>query len=44
MVVPLLVNDKAMFGTGFFPHGLEDTYQLTSDLVDLRGELGFHSS
>ena len=31
MVVPLLVNDRAMYGTGFFPHGLEDTYQLPND-------------
>ena len=37
MVVPLLVNDKAMFGTGFFPHGLEDTYQLPNDDLYLVG-------
>jgi len=37
MVVPLLVNEKAMFGTGFFPHGLEDTYQLPNDDLYLVG-------
>ena len=37
MVVPLLVNDKAMFGTGFFPHGREDTYQLPEDELYLVG-------
>jgi seryl-tRNA synthetase len=37
MVVPLLVNDKAMFGTGFFPHGREDTYQLAEDDLYLVG-------
>ena len=37
MVVPLLVNDRAMYGTGFFPHGLEDTYQLPNDDLYLVG-------
>jgi seryl-tRNA synthetase len=37
MVVPLLVNEKAMYGTGFFPHGLEDTYQLPNDDLYLCG-------
>ncbi|MEE2836940.1 MAG: serine--tRNA ligase [Myxococcota bacterium] len=37
VVVPLLVNDRAMYGTGFFPHGLEDTYQLPNDDLYLVG-------
>ena len=37
MVVPLLVNERAMYGTGFFPHGLEDTYQLPNDDLYLVG-------
>ena len=37
MVVPLLVNDRAMYGTGFFPHGLEDTYHLPNDDLYLVG-------
>jgi seryl-tRNA synthetase len=37
MVVPLLVSEKAMYGTGFFPHGLEDTYQLPNDDLYLCG-------
>ncbi len=36
-VVPLLVNDTAMYGTGFFPHGREDTYQLANDDLYLVG-------
>jgi len=28
---PLMVNESAMEGTGFFPYGKEDTYHLTKD-------------
>lgn len=28
---PLMVNESAMVGTGFFPYGKEDTYNLTKD-------------
>ncbi len=28
---PLMVNENAMTGTGFFPYGQEDTYNLTKD-------------
>lgn len=28
---PLMVNEEAMEGTGFFPYGKEDTYNLTKD-------------
>ena len=28
---PLMVNESAMEGTGFFPYGKEDTYNLTKD-------------
>ena len=37
MVVPLLVNESAMFGTGFFPHGREDTYALPGEDLFLVG-------
>jgi seryl-tRNA synthetase len=37
VVAPLLVNDKAMIGTGFFPLGTEDTYALDRDGLYLVG-------
>jgi seryl-tRNA synthetase len=37
VVAPLLVNEKAMFGTGFFPLGTEDTYSLDRDGLYLVG-------
>ena len=29
IIPPILVNEKVMYGTGFFPDGIEDTYQVT---------------
>ncbi|MFH1729704.1 MAG: serine--tRNA ligase [Pseudomonadota bacterium] len=35
--VPVLVKDIAMFGTGFFPLGVEDTYRMEKDELNLVG-------
>ena len=37
VVAPLLVSDKAMVGTGFFPLGREDTYAMEKDELYLVG-------
>jgi seryl-tRNA synthetase len=37
MSVPVLVRDKAMEGTGFFPAGREQTYQVPADELYLTG-------
>jgi seryl-tRNA synthetase len=37
MSVPVLVRDKAMEGTGFFPAGREQTYHVTEDELFLTG-------
>ena len=37
MSVPVLVRDKAMEGTGFFPAGREQTYQIAEDELFLTG-------
>ncbi|MBM66460.1 MAG: serine--tRNA ligase [Myxococcales bacterium] len=37
VVAPLLVTDKAMVGTGFFPLGREDTYAMEKDELYLVG-------
>ena len=37
MSVPVLVRDKAMEGTGFFPAGREQTYQIPADELYLTG-------
>lgn len=28
--VPIMINEKTLYGTGFFPGGIEDTYSVTS--------------
>jgi seryl-tRNA synthetase len=30
VICPILVNDKTLFGTGFFPSGIEDTYKVSA--------------
>ena len=37
MIVPHLVRDEAMIGSGFFPWGAEDTYQTTKDRLNIIG-------
>jgi seryl-tRNA synthetase len=37
VIPPVLVREKAMYGTGFFPFGREDTYYLPADELYLTG-------
>ncbi|MDD4890399.1 MAG: serine--tRNA ligase [Phycisphaerae bacterium] len=37
MIVPLLVRDEAMVGTGYFPGGEEQAYRVEKDAVNLVG-------
>ncbi len=37
VIGPLMVNEEAMVGTGFFPYGKDDTYHLESDSKFLVG-------
>ncbi|HHY65677.1 MAG TPA: serine--tRNA ligase, partial [Alicyclobacillus sp.] len=37
MIVPVMVRDRAMFGTGYFPLGKEQTYVIPEDELNLVG-------
>ncbi len=37
VVPPVMVRERALTGTGFFPHGREETYAITADEVFLVG-------
>ncbi|MDI3256439.1 MAG: serine--tRNA ligase [Kyrpidia sp.] len=37
MIVPVMVRDRAMYGTGYFPFGKEQTYVIPDDELNLVG-------